>query len=167
MLRQIQDRVAELLAADDYFKATTGTGARPALAVVSENRHDLIDSVNLALAKHGAVVVVRSASGTAHESSTPEAVALTETIEVRGCLNLVLNPSKRTLPELREAIIRAVHGRPLIEADNDDSEHPEFSQTFRFASHELEDLDDQGNAIAVVRFEVEADFIPTTANIPE
>lgn len=166
MLRLAQDRVAALLLADDYFKVKTGEGARPALAVLTENKHDLIDSVQLILAKNGAVVVVRSAGGVANEASTPEAVAITETIEVRGCLNLVTNPSKRTLPELREAVIRAVHGRPLIEAENTDTEHPEWSQDFRFTNHELEDLDEQGNAIAVIRFEVETDFIPTTANIP-
>lgn len=166
MLRLAQDRITELLLADDYFKAKTGTGARPALAVLNENKHDLIDSVTLALAKNGGVVVVRSAGGVANDGSTPEAVAITETLEVRGTLNLVTNTSKRTLPELREAVIRAVHGRPLIAADNEDSEHPEFSQTYRFTSHELEELDEQGNAIAVIRFEVETDFIPTTANIP-
>lgn len=167
MLRQIQDRVASLLLADDYFKATTGTGARPALTVLTENKHDLIDSVTLALAKNGSVVVVRSAGGVAHEASTPEVVAITETIEVRGTLNLVTNLSKRTLPDLREAVIRAIHGRPLIEAENEESEHPEWSQDFRFTNHELEELDDHGNAIAVIRFEVETDALPTTANLPE
>lgn len=160
MLRAVQDRITDLLNADDYFKARASAPARPALPAINENRDSLIESVQLAIAKNGAAVVVRSSGGVANEASTPEAVAITETLEVRAFLNLVHNGSKRTLPEVREAIIRAVHGQAAF------PDMPETTQDFRFLNHELEEIDEQGNAVAVVRFEVETDFVPTTYNIP-
>lgn len=155
MLRILQDRIAELLGDDPFFKAS---GDVPALHIVSESRHDLIALVELSLAKNGAVVVVRSAGGVARPEQTPEFIAITETLEVRASINLVHNRSKRTLPATREAVMRAVHGRQVF--PDDPSTGP---STFRFLSHDLEELDDQGNAVAVIRFEAETDFLPANS----
>ncbi len=155
MLRHLQDRIAEILGDDPFFKASAGA---PSLDVVSESRHDLLALVELSCAKNGAVVVVRSAGGAARPEQTPEFIAITETLEVRVSLNLVTNRSKRTIPAAREAVIRAVHGRRVF--TDDPSSGP---STFRFISHDLEEVDDQGNAIAVIRFEAETDFLPSNS----
>lgn len=112
-----------------------------------------------------AVGVVRTPNGTALDFATPDVVAMTETVEVAVMVNLVHNRTGRSQPEIVEGVVRALHGRYSMPEDPASDDYNANAPRFAFASHQLSDIDEDGNAVIVVAFTAPIDILPTTANL--